>query len=326
MTSAGSIRGWTTGSQIVHEAFAAAFSPQKSLGVLSVQSSTPWDKPKYHVIVSDFSKKGKDKVIPIGEVFTKPVLALAFSPDGSLLALGPDNNSVAIRSTANYRTVTELKGHTDDVNCVAFSANGSYVVSGSSDNSVRVWNVLSQRQIRVLKGHTSEVMAVSFSPNTKYVASGSNDKSVRIWDLETGQNRNIGNKHRFESEPSAVAFSPCGTYLAFADGDKLIIWDVKGDKVFCKPAPQDVNDSRVYTGYIVTIAWSFDSKYVVTGSEDQAVLWNITTRSVVNYLNLEHDSGTVVLAAFDPANRYILTVHGEKGSKYTWDPKTGKLL
>ena len=68
------------------------------------------------------------------------VRSVAFSPDGSRIASGSDDETVRVWNAASGECVETLEGHSDDVRSVAFSLDGSRIASGSDDTTVRVWN------------------------------------------------------------------------------------------------------------------------------------------------------------------------------------------
>ncbi len=74
---------------------------------------------------------------------------LAFSPDGTLLAMG---------SSGNHREL---------------------------DHAIRIWETVSGKEVLALKGHVARVNALAFSPDGRTLASGSEDRSVLVWGLPT---------------------------------------------------------------------------------------------------------------------------------------------
>jgi WD40 repeat protein len=72
------------------------------------------------------------------------VSAVAFSPDGKLVATGGGN---------------------------------------VLDGKVRLWEVATAREIRSFTGHHSTVGSLAFSPDGRYVASGGGDASILLWDV-----------------------------------------------------------------------------------------------------------------------------------------------
>jgi hypothetical protein len=69
------------------------------------------------------------------------VHALAFSPDGGLLATGSRDNAVVLWETATGGVVRVLHGHTRPVRSLAFAPDGRTLVSGGADATALVWPV-----------------------------------------------------------------------------------------------------------------------------------------------------------------------------------------
>ena len=65
-------------------------------------------------------------------------LAVAFSPDGKLLASGGKDGVVRIWEAATGLCSQTLEGHSGSVRSVAFSSNGKYRASASNDETVMI--------------------------------------------------------------------------------------------------------------------------------------------------------------------------------------------
>jgi uncharacterized caspase-like protein len=74
---------------------------------------------------------------------TAATRAMAFSPDGGLLASGGDDATVKLWNTATGREIATLNGHSLGVKALTFSEDGKLLVSGSDDGSARLWDVQS---------------------------------------------------------------------------------------------------------------------------------------------------------------------------------------
>jgi len=80
------------------------------------------------------------------------VYTVAFSPDGTRLAVGCKDNTIRLWDLTSYQQVAELRGHTDYVHAVAFSPDGTQLVSGSGDSTVRIWDTLpGKERVRLAK-------------------------------------------------------------------------------------------------------------------------------------------------------------------------------
>src|SRR5690349_17859209 len=78
---------------------------------------------------------------PASVRFDDEVLAIAYSPDGSLLAAGCADKTIRLTDPSTGKPVAVLSGHADAVAAVAFSRDGSKLASASYDKTVRVWDV-----------------------------------------------------------------------------------------------------------------------------------------------------------------------------------------
>ena len=69
------------------------------------------------------------------------VTAVAFSPDGRLLATGSGDKTVKLWHAATGRLAASLPGHTSRVTCAAFAPDGKTLATGSDDTSIILWDV-----------------------------------------------------------------------------------------------------------------------------------------------------------------------------------------
>jgi WD40 repeat protein len=120
---------------------------------------------------------------------TKHVLAVAFSPNGKVLASAGNDTTVRLWDTAGKNLAT-LAGHTEPVYCVTFSPDGK-VLASAGDRTIRLWDVASGQSIKTLK--SGYVRAVTFSPDGKTLASGVGEGDgqrtvVKLWDVASGRN------------------------------------------------------------------------------------------------------------------------------------------
>lgn len=199
------------------QVFAVAFAPDGTL------VSGAWDGE-----LRRWSKSGAASQVlahlPVA------ISSLAFSPDGSLLAVGSWANEIGIYAMPTGRRVAALKGHSARVDALAFAPTGLRLASAGHDRTVRLWTLGAdghlQGEATVLRGHGAAVYALAFSADGKRLASGSADLGIRLWDVPKRRLQRLLIGH--EGFVWSLAFSPDGRRLASGSWDETVrLWDVK---------------------------------------------------------------------------------------------------
>lgn len=110
--------------------------------------------------------------------------ALAFSSDGTRLALGADDGSIRVWDVVEKRLRATLLGHRDEVRALAFSPTDSgLLVSGSLDKTVRLWRVAGGKELAASPEQTEGVRALAFSTDGQQLASSAG-KEVALWQVD----------------------------------------------------------------------------------------------------------------------------------------------
>ena len=250
-----------------------------------------------------------------------PVMALSYSPDGSLLAAGLSDGSVGLWAAATQEEQYRLSGHELAATDVEFSPDGRTLASSSGDKTIRLWDVASGSLLRVLEGHIGYIVKIDFSPDGTKLASAAadetptnagddiEDRKVRIWDVASGEST-------LTIDPDSgyvrdVEFSPDGSSLALAtwdggNGGTARFYDLEsGAETLILYAHRDT---------ISDIEFSPDGSELITASRDSTIkFWDIEraieTRSFHNMDDWVYD------IEYTAGGDYIMVALGNFGNE-----------
>jgi WD40 repeat protein/class 3 adenylate cyclase len=187
------------------DVLAVAFSPDAEL--LATEShlvaTEPGNSDRYRVALWDAGSgepladlTGPALQVRLGpeDVFPNDVEALAFSPDGTLLAGGDDTGHVYLWDVASHRVVGEPievppdpQVEINGVLGVAFSHDGSMLAAAHGQNA-SVWRLPGREllfTVNVDDGY-GRSKTVAFSEDDQILATGGGTGVVRFWDAATG--------------------------------------------------------------------------------------------------------------------------------------------
>lgn len=111
------------------------------------------------------------------------MLGLEFSPDGTVVACGCQDNSVHFWRIASGKDA-QMSGYPTKPTCVSFSSNGTYLAT-NGDASICLWPFDARgpegRSPVVLEGHGSAVTELAFAPMVDLLLSGDRDGTLALW-------------------------------------------------------------------------------------------------------------------------------------------------
>jgi len=219
------------------------------------------------------------------------VHALAFSPDGNLLASAGYRE---IKLWERQRNVQLQKLASDGaVTAVAVSTDGSTAATGLATGGVNIWNLATGARIATLTGHSGAITGLSFSADGSVIVSGAEDGTARTWNAADGQ-------------PVATLTTPApirslvlaaeGGQVVTGHADNLIrVWPLpQPDAAAAAP----IREIAGHTGPVNSLVLLPATGEVVSGSDDTSVrIWKLETGEQTFSQNL---TGAVTSVAVSP--------------------------
>lgn len=239
--------------------------------------------------------------------------ALAFSRDGTRLAVASVNGTVRLWDVASGKTISTLCCDTAQADSVAFSPDGTRVATGSQDGNVIVWDASSGRVLFTFVHNTNVVTSVAFSPDGARLAVGGEIGLAQVWDLAPGSEL-----PRFVTGPAlAFALSPDGKRFATSHPDNNVrIWDADTGKLLLTLSG--------HTAPVRGIAFSPDGTRLATASSDITTkVWDLATGNEI--VSLTGHTQDVNGVAFSPDGTRLATASADHTVK-VWDLKTNRQL
>lgn len=198
-----------------------------------------------------------------------------FAPTGDRVAVGSRKGTLYVWNFEEPEHPVKLTGHTDHIWSLAFSPDGKRLVSGAADNTARIWDVELGEEIAILPiGEPCTPMGFAFSPCGDLIVGGLHNE-IRFWCAKQLTTIRIITKPDNNRRTYALAFSPCGKYLAsgtwWQEGmEKMAIriWDVASG--------ENIHTFWGHNSDVQSLAFSPDGTLLASSSFDGTILvWDL---------------------------------------------------
>jgi WD40 repeat protein len=192
------------------------------------------------------------------------VYAVAFSPDGTVLAAGAYHGQVYLVRLADGEVIRILGEEQNPLVRVAFSPDGSTVAAATGKGVLRMWRVADGAQVSYQGRRGFRAGDVAYSPDGALLAAVSSLDQIDLWDGHDGAHLRTLIGHT--DYAICAAFSPDGSLLVSGGWDKMVrFWRVS-DGALLHTLPGSIQD----------VAFSPDGRLVVSTSSDYGVrFWGV---------------------------------------------------
>ncbi|MCS6851458.1 MAG: hypothetical protein NZ700_09870 [Gemmataceae bacterium] len=247
-------------------------------------------------------QRGSGKNTTLLEQPGNTTLAVAWSPDGRILAAG--GLSTTELWDASGKKITSIPGRS---NCLAWSPDGRWLAVGST--AVHILDVTTGKPIKTLPTGARQL---AWSADGKQLWAASTSDRLVGWDMPAGAPERI-----IDAAGGERPYWTPGHALAYSVHERLVtLWDITTGK------RTHVIDG--HPGTVLANALSQSGNTLATSSTDKIVrLWNTSTGALTQTL-AEH-TDVVSALAWSPDGR-LLATGGKDRIVRLWNPLTGTLV
>lgn len=232
--------------------------------------------------------------------------ALAFSPDGKIMALG-GGGPVSLWNLKTMEQIGVIKGDSRSMSALRFSPDGRYLASSGSGAGVQLWSTDDFSLVDVFSGHKEAVISICFSPNSRLMATGGMDNEIRLWNLS--ERKLIATLKGHKDRVSDIEFSPSGESIASASFDKTVkLWSVERQ---CLVATLNGHEHTVHA-----LSFSPDGSHLATTGWDRNIrVWDVAERKTITLFRAH--SEPVMSVVYSPDGKWLASA-GDNGNIRLW--------
>jgi len=137
------------------------------------------------------SRNQKTNPVAVWKVGQQKINRMAFSPDGTHLAVVSEDGTLKIIDFTKERLVAVFRSYYGALTTVTWSPDGRYILTGGQDDLVSIWSFADGALVARCQGHTSWVTDVKFDPwrcdeRDYRFGSVGEDGRLLLWDFSVG--------------------------------------------------------------------------------------------------------------------------------------------
>jgi WD40 repeat protein len=279
-----------------------------------------------------------DKVVR-KEQMPQRMTALAFSPDGKLLAAGNKDGLITVWPLPEGKPVFQQQAGLTEIHCLEFTRDrgqgktkphdnkgvlGWLLASGDAAGGLLIWDLKTPAVRTTCQGSRHNVYATAFNADGTLLASGGRGRPI-IWDVATGEPLfrfgNVHDRNHDEGFTTGLAFSQDGTKLAVSSrkgssNGKVYVWELEYGR--------GIQTLRGLRSPVARVCFSLDGQWLAALTHDWHIgIWDRRSGQLSHVLDSPvgfwADNSAL---AFSPDGSQLACSSGTEAR--AWDVATGK--
>lgn len=245
-----------------------------------------------------------------------PVISVALSPDGRIVAVGGDDASLSLWDLHEADMLgAVLEHHSGSIASLLFTPDGERVLSASDDKTVCLWKVENGDLVHQTHEFSDPIESMALSPDGQLLAIGGWGQVVFLCQLLSDSILSL--TEIYSTFVHCLTFSPDSNTLVAGCYDSVVrMWDVQ--------TRRPLRELHGHTSFVLSVAFSPDGKLLASASSGgQLFLWRMSDGRQIDALR--GHSGFVRSLAFSPDGR-LLASASEDQTVRLWRADDGELL
>ena len=284
-----------------------------------IREGAKFDGPNVELPLEEMVSSANPPTINRDSSLPTPVTALAFKPDGTMLAAA-GYYQITFWDVATGKFVGRWPTDVEQINDLCYTPDGKNLIHAGGTPGKRgevvVWDTTTGKPIRKLIETKDAIFAVALRPGSREVAAGGTDRIFRIWEIDTG-------KELFAVENHAdwildLAYTVDGKRLLTASRDRSAkVWD----QTTAEP--------------LLTFSQHTDGVYAIGANPEGTIACSIGADKQLRFWQLDGNGDqksaisahteTASRLVYAPSGKFVVTVGNDK-RVVAWNPADGKLI
>ncbi|MFL5918459.1 MAG: protein kinase domain-containing protein [Gaiellaceae bacterium] len=254
------------------------------------------------------------------------VLAVAYSPGGTLVATGSADGTATIWNASTGKAAHVLLAHPGGVFATRFSADGKRLVTLGADRAVRVWAARSGSLLGTIpKAHNRTAAPVVWGEGVAFV--GEDRVAIAPWSRgKTAPSSVVAKVFQLSSgKKVGVVSDPAGATQTVdidvsPDGRLLVAGHAEGPLQLYELSDGRQLDVEQNQGGVLDVEFSRDGKSVATGGVDGfAKIWSVAGGRLHEVLTLRGHDNPVGSVSFNSDGTRLASWGQASGEARVWD-------